>query len=67
MSQILNFDVSQIFNVNSNQIVYGIKVNEQINNYQDEYKDRYISLLEEEIKRLKNDINAFSSYSPEYK
>jgi len=67
VSQILNFDVSQIFNVNSNQIVYGIKVNEQINNYQDEYKDRYISLLEEEIKRLKNDINAFSSYSPEHK
>ena len=59
--------MSQIFNVNSNQIVYGIKVNEQINNYQDEYKDRYISLLEEEIKRLKNDINAFSSYFQEHK
>jgi transcriptional regulator with XRE-family HTH domain len=53
ISQILNFDASQIFNVSNNQIVNGVEVKEQINNYQDEYKDKYIKLLEAEVERLK--------------
>jgi len=55
VSQILNFDASQIFNVSNNQIVNGVEVKEQINNYQDEYKDKYIKLLEAEVERLKNE------------
>jgi len=52
VSQILNFDASQIFNVSNNQVVNGVEVKEQINNYQDEYKDKYIKMLEAEIERL---------------
>lgn len=55
VSQILNFDASQIFNVSNNQIVNGVEVKEQINNYQDEYKDKYIKLLEAEVERLKKE------------
>lgn len=55
-SQILNFDASQIFNVSNNQIVNGVEVKEQINNYQDEYKDKYIKLLEAEVERLKKEV-----------
>ncbi len=53
VSQILNFDASQIFNVSNNQVVNGVEIKEQINNYQDEYKDKYIKMLEVEIERLK--------------
>lgn len=53
VSQILNFDASQIFNVSNNQIVNGVEVKEQINNYQDEYKDKYIKMLEAEVERLR--------------
>lgn len=53
VSQILNFDASQIFNVSNNQIVNGVEVKEQINNYPDEYKDKYIKMLEAEVERLK--------------
>lgn len=55
VSQILNFDASQIFNVSNNQIVNGVEVKEQTNNYQDEYKDKYIKLLEAELERLKKE------------
>ncbi|MFO0494120.1 MAG: helix-turn-helix domain-containing protein [Flavobacteriia bacterium] len=53
VSQILDFDASQIFNVSNNQVVNGVEVKEQINNYQDEYKDKYIKMLEAEVERLK--------------
>ncbi len=55
VSQILNFDASQIFNVSNNQIVNGVEVKEQTNNYQDEYKDKYIKLLEAEVERMKKE------------
>ena len=55
VSQILNFDASQIFNVSNNQIVNGVEVKEQINNYQDEYKDKYIKLLEAEVERMRKE------------
>jgi hypothetical protein len=38
VSQILNFDASQIFNVSNNQVVNGVEVKEQTNNYTDIYK-----------------------------
>ena len=54
VSQILNFDASQIFNVSNNQVVNGVEVKEQHHHYPDEYRDRYIKILEEEVERLKN-------------
>lgn len=41
--------------MSNNQIVNGVEVKEQINNYQDEYKDKYIKLLEAEVERLKKE------------
>jgi transcriptional regulator with XRE-family HTH domain len=57
VSQILDFDASQIFNVSHNQVVNGVDVREQTNYYQDEYKDKYIHLLEAEVARLKKKCN----------
>ena len=53
VSQILNFDASQIFNVSNNQVVNGVEIKEQHHHYPDEYKDKYIQLLEAEVERLK--------------
>ena len=53
VSQILNFDTSQILDVSNNQVVNGVEVREQQRHYPDEYKDKYISLLENEVERLK--------------
>ena len=53
VSQILNFEASQIFNVSNNQVVNGVEIKEQHNHYVDEYKDKYIQLLEAEVVRLK--------------
>lgn len=53
VSQILNFDASQIFNVSDHGIA-NVGIKSQTNNYQDEYKDKYIKMLEAEIERLKN-------------
>jgi transcriptional regulator with XRE-family HTH domain len=59
ISQLLNFDTSQVFNIHDNEVVQapGAKA-ETMHFYKDEYKDKYIKMLEEEIKRLKrNDKN----------
>jgi transcriptional regulator with XRE-family HTH domain len=53
ISQIMNFDASQIFNVNNNKIA-NVDIKEQHNRYQDDVKEKYITLLENEIKRLNN-------------
>jgi transcriptional regulator with XRE-family HTH domain len=53
VSQMMNFDVSNIFNVHGNQTVNGVEVKEQ-HYYSDQYKDKYIKMLEEEVDRLKN-------------
>lgn len=53
VSQMMNFDVSNIFNVHDNLNVNGIEVKEQ-HNYTDQYKDKYIKMLEDEIERLKS-------------
>ena len=53
VSQILNFDASQVFNVSNNNVVNGVEVKEQHHHYQDEYKEKYIKLLETEVERYK--------------
>jgi transcriptional regulator with XRE-family HTH domain len=53
VSQILNFDASQVFNVSNNNVVNGVEIKEQHHHYPDEYKDKYIKMLESEIERLK--------------
>ncbi|MCM0060430.1 MAG: helix-turn-helix transcriptional regulator [Algoriphagus sp.] len=54
LEQLLNFDISQVFNVSHNQQVQGLgnKAN-VINYYGDDYRDKYIKVLEQEIDRLK--------------
>ena len=56
VSQILNFDASQVFNLTNNSVA-NVIAKDQHNHYQDEYKDKYINLLELEIERLKGEIN----------
>ena len=53
ISQILNFDASQVFNVSNNQIA-NVIAKDQHNHYQDEYKDKYIKMLEMEVERYKS-------------
>ena len=53
ISQILNFDVSNVFNVHDNQTVNGVEVKEQ-HYYNDQFKDKYIAMLEAEVERLKS-------------
>ncbi len=53
ISQILNFDASQVFNVSNNQIA-NVIAKDQHNHYQDEYKDKYIKMLETEVERYKS-------------
>jgi transcriptional regulator with XRE-family HTH domain len=54
LEQLLNFDASQIFNVSNNQQVQGLGSQaEVINFYGDDYKEKYIKLLEKEVERLR--------------
>lgn len=52
MSQILNFDISQVFNIEHNDVIQGSHSKIE-NNYADEYREKYIKLLEAENERLK--------------
>ncbi|WP_300672645.1 helix-turn-helix domain-containing protein [Soonwooa sp.] len=55
MSQILNFDVSQIFNISNNHLVQsniGPKA-ENMHFHNDEYREKYIKILETENERLR--------------
>jgi transcriptional regulator with XRE-family HTH domain len=52
VSQILNFDASQIFNVKDYGVAH-VDIHSQTNNYTDPYKDKYIQLLEAEVASLK--------------
>jgi transcriptional regulator with XRE-family HTH domain len=58
LDQLLNFDASQIFNVSNNQHVQGLgsKAN-VINYYGDDYREKYIRILEQEVERLKKNLN----------
>ena len=53
ISQILNFDASKVFNIKDHGIA-NVDIQSQTNNYQDEYKDKYIKMLETEVERYKN-------------
>lgn len=54
ISQILNFDVTQIFNISNNNLVQGIGAKaENMHFHSDDYKEKYIKMLELEIIRLK--------------
>ena len=55
VSQILNFDASQIFNVRDYGVA-NVDIKSQTNNYQDEYKDKYIKMLEAEMERLRSHL-----------
>jgi transcriptional regulator with XRE-family HTH domain len=54
LGQILNFDATQIFNVSNNNLVQGLGAKaENMHFHGDDYKEKYIKMLEEEIARLK--------------
>lgn len=58
ISQILNFDASQIFNVSNNHLVQGIGAKaENMHFHTDDYKEKYIKVLEAENERLKKIVN----------
>lgn len=55
LSQILNFDVSQVFNISNNHLVQsniGPKA-ENMHFHGDEYREKYIKMLEAENERLR--------------
>jgi transcriptional regulator with XRE-family HTH domain len=53
MGQILNFDASQVFNIAHNEVIQGSNSKVENHNHPDEYKEKYIQMLEKEIERLK--------------
>lgn len=54
MSQILNFNASQVFTITNNKLVQGTGAKaESIHFYGDDYKEKYIQMLEAENERLK--------------
>ncbi len=53
MGQILNFDASQIFNIAHNDLIQGSHSKVEHHNYADEYREKYIQMLEKENERLK--------------
>lgn len=57
LSQLMNFDASQIFNISGNQNVQAVAPKAQnMNFYGDDYKEKYIKMLEAEVERLKTII-----------
>jgi transcriptional regulator with XRE-family HTH domain len=55
-SQLLNFDTSQIFNLNYNNLVQGVGTKANTVHYHtDEYLVKYVKILEAELERLKNE------------
>lgn len=55
IAQLLNFDASQIFNISNNQVVQGLGAKAENMYFSgDDYKEKYIALLEAENTRLKN-------------
>jgi transcriptional regulator with XRE-family HTH domain len=57
IEQLLNFDVSQIFNVSNNNQVQGLGAHaDTMNFFGDDYKEKYIKMLEVEIDFLRNEL-----------
>jgi hypothetical protein len=51
---VLNFHATQIFNISNNKLVQGIGAKaENMHFHGDDYKEKYIKLLEMEVERLK--------------
>lgn len=50
-SQILNFDASRVFHISNNNVVNGVEIAQQ-HIHHDDYKDKYIAILEEKIAQL---------------
>jgi transcriptional regulator with XRE-family HTH domain len=64
ISQILNFDASQIFNVTHNSMVQGLGAKaDNMHFHGDDYKEKYIKLLEQENQRLKKELTHSSNQS----
>lgn len=54
IAQLLSFDASQIFNISNNNTVQGIGAKaDHMYFHGDEYREKYIKILEEENERLK--------------
>lgn len=54
IAQVLNFDATQIFNVSNNNLVQGLGAKaENMHFHGDDYKEKYIKMLEDENIRLK--------------
>jgi transcriptional regulator with XRE-family HTH domain len=54
IAQVLNFDATQIFNVSNNNLVQGLGAKaENMHFHGDDYKEKYIKMLEDENTRLK--------------
>ncbi len=54
IAQILNFDATQIFNVSNNKLVQALGAKaENMHFHADDYKEKYIKVLEAEVQRLK--------------
>lgn len=59
VSQILNFDASNIFNVSNNHTVQGLGAKaETMHFHGDDYREKYIKLLEAENERLRELVNS---------
>ena len=58
VSQILNFDVQNIFNISQSEGVLGYQTSGTYNYYSDQYREKYIQKLEEEIERLKKRVKS---------
>lgn len=54
MGQIMNFDASQVFNIAHNEVIQGSNSKVENHNHPDEYKEKYIQMLEKENERLRN-------------
>lgn len=53
LSQLLNFDATQIFNISNNQLVQGFGTTVENHNHEDKYREKYIEKLEAENRNLK--------------
>ena len=57
IAQLLNFDASNIFNISGNQTVQAVAPKaENMNFYGDDYKEKYIKMLEAENERLRKQL-----------
>lgn len=56
ISKVLNFDTKEIFNIYNNATVNGGKTETANYHHEDKYREKYIQKLEEEVERLKSEL-----------